>query len=909
MTKKNNILTLLALITTNCYAQDNHISLSKDLRADNYSMQPIHMQSRWAKDVNPANALKEYPRPQMVRKSWQNLNGLWEYVITDSKNSIPTNYEGTILVPYPIESALSGVQKSLTPDQRLWYKRNIQNPILAKGERLLLHFGAVDWQATLFVNKKEVGQHSGGYQNFSFDITDYLQPGNNELLVKVYDPTDQGPNPHGKQVLNPANIYYTPSSGIWQTVWIEKVPTTHIINIKTTPDIDKGLLNINVNTANEANDLKIEVTAKASGKIVSIKKLLLSSVQQAYKEAASEIFSMTIPNAHLWSPDDPFLYDLSIKLVRGTKTVDQVESYFGMRKINIQKDEKGIDRIFLNNKYTYNLGTLDQGFWPEGLYTAPTDEALAFDIKAIKSMGFNTIRKHIKIEPERWYYHADKMGMLVWQDFVNPPHSLPEGSRQIFEKEMQETMDQLHNHPSIVTWVLFNERWGAYDQKRLTEWVENYDSSRIVNGHTGELLYVNNELRDPSDSPWISSNMTDVHAYPNPMNAPAQPGKARALGEFGGVGVPVPSHEWNDLQGWGYIQVTPAELKGKYEMMTKHLKQLEAEGLSASIYTQPFDVEGEENGLLTYDRAIIKIPINEIRDINKALVNQTKAFALDPQFVIAENIDINDNDSKYEAFLNQYEKGKRDSAFLRRLTLISLRKKDQPRATQFGNDYINILKEPYSKENLTFIRQITRTSKDKGFELFRTQSEKVNTILGENQAEGEVKQIINTEEISPYISGDNAHPDWDAIQQRVINKYGSLGEEFILGKRMLYYWIVTKDWNNFAKYYVLYFEKALKHSEYHINNASWTLFEHADNPKVLEFAANVMKYNIETFDQSPEAYDTYANLLYKLKKSNEAIQWEEKALYLKRDSPDEKEFVDALEKMKKGIPTWPENKN
>lgn len=859
------------------------------------------MQSRWAKEVNPRNALREYPRPQMERKNWQNLNGLWEYAITDSLQGFPPTYEGDILVPYPIESALSGVQKKLFPHQRLWYKKVFQAPSLSTNERLILNFGAVDWQATIFVNKRKMIDHSNGYQNFSVDITDYLKPGNNELIVKVYDPSDQGLNPHGKQVLSPQNIYYTPSSGIWQTVWLEKIYSSHISHIKTTPDIDKETLSVQITTVSAKAGMALEVTAISNGTPIISKQVRLTN-----SDIINNI-TLAIPRSHLWSPDDPFLYDLSIKLVKGNKTLDEVKSYFGMRKINIQKDARGTDRIFLNNKYTYNLGVLDQGFWPEGLYTAPTDEALAFDIKATKSMGFNTIRKHIKIEPERWYYHADKIGILVWQDFVNPPQGLPEGSKATFEKEMKEAIDQLYSHPSIVTWVLFNERWGAFDQQRLTKWLKKYDPTRIVNGHSGELLYVNNLLRAPSDSPWINSDMTDVHSYPEPRNPPGLPGKAKVLGEFGGVGVPVDGHQWDDIQGWGYVQVTPNELELKYEHMTQSLKKLERDGLSASIYTQPFDVEGEENGLLTYDREIIKIPLNEIRAINKDLVSQTGAFTLDPNFSLATNIDVNNNDGKYSDMLDLYKKGKHDSIFLRKLTLMAIRLKDQLSATLVGNSYISVLTEPYSVENLTFIRKITRTSNDKGFEMFNIEPDRVNKILGKTLAEYKVKSIINSEILEPYTTSNNSL-NWDSIQESITRRFGPLGEELVLGKRMIYYSNTNCDWKNFGKYYTLYFKKALRRPEYIINNISWALFEHVNDPEVLAFAIEVMKYSLETWDQdNSQAYDTYANLLHKLNKSNEAIKWEEKAIQLKRSPSEEKAFAETLQKMKSGQPTWPTN--
>ena len=327
------------------------------------------------------------------------------------------------MVPYPLESALSGVQKSLQPDQLLWYRRSIEKSEGKSGDRTLLNFGAVDWQATVFVNGQELRSHQGGYESFSLDITEALKPGSNDLVVKVVDPTDQGPNPHGKQTLNPGGIMYTPSSGIWQTVWLETVPQTSIESLVLTPDVDRSELNIQVHLKGPDAGYSIEAIAKDGSKIVSKEKFVGPS-------------SLHIDHPRLWSPEDPFLYDLQVRLLRHGKIVDEVKSYFGMRKIEIKKkDDKGIERIFLNNVYTYNLGTLDQGFWPESLYTAPTDDALKFDIQAIKAMGFNTIRKHIKVEPARWYYYCDQLGMMVWQDMVNPGNDTPDGKSGIRERE------------------------------------------------------------------------------------------------------------------------------------------------------------------------------------------------------------------------------------------------------------------------------------------------------------------------------------------------------------------------------------------------------------------------------------------------------------------------------------------
>ncbi|MBW8683393.1 glycoside hydrolase family 2 protein [Chitinophaga rhizophila] len=578
-----------------------------------WQMQPVAIQTRWAKDVSPDNVLPEYPRPQMVRQQWSNLNGRWQYAITPKEATAPATFDGTILVPFAVESALSGVKKPVLPTQRLWYKRSFPKPAVSEGEKVLLHFGAVDWQTKIYVNGKKAGEHTGGYQHFTFDITTLLQDGDNELLVDVYDPTDQGPNPHGKQVLAPKGIRYTATTGIWQTVWLETVPPVHITDLILTPDTDGGYLSLTVHTSGAGN-YTIEAAASADGKM-----------NGAVKGPANQALKIPIRDAHLWNPEDPFLYDLSVKLIKDGAVRDEVTSYFGMRKVEIKKDEKGQERIFLNNRYTYNLGVLDQGFWPDGIYTAPTDEALKFDIAAIKSMGFNTIRKHIKIEPARWYYHADKLGMLVWQDMVTCA-SLESAAKAAFEKENAVNVQQLYNYPSIICWVLFNEGWYSYDQSRLTDWFRKKDPSRLINGHTGENY--DKEGAQAVTSKWPGSHLADVHDYPGPGIAPAVPGKARVLGEWGGVGVPVKGHQWNAAAGWGYVKITPSEMTDKYSSMVKKLKQYETDGQSGSIYTEPFDVEIEENGLITYDREVIKVPLETLRQIHAPFAPQEYSKSL-----------------------------------------------------------------------------------------------------------------------------------------------------------------------------------------------------------------------------------------------------------------------------------------
>ena len=858
-------------------------------------MRPIVLQTRWAKEVGPDNALKEYPRPQLVRKQWQNLNGLWQYAITKKDVPQPESYDGAILVPYPLESALSGVAKSLQPDQNLWYKRTITKPLIKSGERVLLHFGAVDWQATVYLNGKEIGQHTGGYTEFTFDITDRLITGNNQLMIKVYDPTDFGVGPHGKQVLNPGNIYYTPSSGIWQTVWMEIVPNIYLQNLTITPDFDNGAVFITPKINTNEKSYTVEVITKSKGKTVKRSTGLVNQEQ-----------SLRVANVHPWSPDDPFLYDLVVRILHNGKVVDEVKSYFGMRKIAIQKDDKGIDRIFLNNKYIYNLGTLDQGFWPDGLYTAPTDDALAFDIKAIKAMGFNTIRKHIKVEPARWYYHADKIGMLVWQDMVNPNQYLPEGSKQAFEQQCKETLEQLHNYPCITTWVLFNERWGAYDQERLTKWIKQTDPSRIVNGHSGEYLYVNDKLRDPAPNAYVGADMTDVHSYPNPRLSEKQNGKAQVCGEFGGVGVAIPYHEWNDLKGWGYIEVQPKDLTAKYAAMTKQLKQLEAEGLSGSIYTQPFDVEGEENGLLTYDREIIKMPLEKIRAINGELLPQTK-LKTNEVLSIAKNADVNDTDERYPELMKAFESGKRDSIFLRRLTLMALRRKDQANATRVGNVFIESLHQKFSHSNLEFIKNVTRTYDDVGFKFFIDNASTIDETYLPGYAKNFVQIFIINREVDPNVKGIES-PDWNLIKNK-LNRFGRLGDEIYLQAKAYNYFNKCKDnepCNEMLISMVEYLDKYIQNeSSNHLNMFAWRVFEISSDKFYLEKALGWSKkaLEFEATQPSGENTDTYANLLYKLGRIDEAIKWEQKAYQINPKPL----YEETIKKMKAGQKTWPDN--
>jgi hypothetical protein len=733
----------------------------------------LRLPTRWAKYVSPTNALREYPRPQLVRSNWTNLNGLWDYTITAKEDAKPAGFDGHILVPYPLESDLSGVKKALQPDQCLWYKRSFEKPALKAGEKVILNFGAVDYEATVFVNGTEVGKHAGGYSEFSFAITSALRSGSNELVVKVFDPTDQGVGQHGKQVLNPANIYYTPTSGIWQTVWLETVPAASISSLTITPDVDKSLVNVTVNSASNS-----PVSLVVEGKTIT--------------GTSNKLIAVPVKNAKLWTPANPNLYDLTVKLGD-----DEVKSYFGMRKVSIGKDDKGVDRIMLNNKPYYNLGTLDQGFWPEGLYTAPTDEALAFDIKAIKAMGFNTIRKHIKVEPARWYYWADKLGMLVWQDMINPNQGLPEGSKAAFERGCQEELTQLHNYPCITSWVLFNEKWGQYDQKRLTDWIKQTDPSRVVNGHSGELLYVNEQLRSPSPDAYVDADMTDVHAYPDPMMSIKQSGKAQVCGEFGGIGVFIPDHQWNSSSAWGYVQEKPAGLLAKYKIMNQHLELFQQQGLSGSIYTQPFDVEGEQNGLMTYDREVIKIPFAELRKIHAKLnpdVNSPNWLASLGE-VTAQDADLTEPGLKYSAMLDDYIKGNRDAAFLKKMAMMATQSGDKPGAVLAGNAYIATLKTQLSEEDINSVAQFTKSTKDAGFVLMVNDSTAFKKILGDRKYTTSMMNMIFKGEMEPLINA-GPNPDWSLITEKV-KSFGKPGEQILLRAKTVDFYN-KQDWSNYV---------------------------------------------------------------------------------------------------------------
>lgn len=565
----------------------------------------------WAADVNPNSVHDVYPRPQLVRKQWLNLNGLWDYALTAREGTPPEAYDGSILVPFPIESALSGVQQGVQPDQKLWYRRRVTLPEEWSSEPILLHFGAVDWQAAVWVNGQKIGEHQGGYTPFSLDITSALRNRRDlqELEVEVWDPTDTSFQPTGKQSLNPQGIWYTPTTGIWQTVWLEPVPDSRIEQLRLTPDIDQSQLQIAVLANDESTATRVRAIALAGGEEVGVA-----------EGSAQAPLTLSVGSPKLWSPESPFLYDLRVDLLNEEgQLVDRVTSYFGMRKVSVAKGPQGHNRLFLNNEPYFMLGPLDQGFWPGGLYTAPSDEALRYDVEMTKKMGFNMARKHVKVEPARWYYWCDKLGLLVWQDMPSGDERVkPDGTELIrnersakqFEAELREVMDGFYNHPSIVMWVIFNEGWGQYDTERLTAWAEQYDATRLINPASG----------------WLDvgvGRVKDIHRYPGPALPEGEADRVAVLGEFGGQALAVEDHLWvNDLEKAPThfkTSNTRAALQTEYAALIRDLEPLIKQGLSAAVYTQTTDVESEVNGLMTYDREILKIPTDTLRALHEPL--------------------------------------------------------------------------------------------------------------------------------------------------------------------------------------------------------------------------------------------------------------------------------------------------
>jgi beta-galactosidase/beta-glucuronidase len=569
----------------------------------------------WAASVTPENVWKEYPRPQMVRSEWKNLNGLWDFTVTLGSNTGPAQrFNRKILVPFCVESALSGIKESITGFQEMKYRRLFTIPENWKGKRILLHFEAVDYYARLWIDGKFAGEHKGGYDAFQFDITDFLRPGeNHEINMVVWDPSNTGTQPAGKQTLQGLSRgRYTPTSGIWQTVWLEPVGNVSVKNLKITPDIDKGTLTVEAGLKGWGQGYTLKIQASDKGNIIATETGVVDNP-----------VILKINNPKLWNPESPYLYDLKVSLSDGDKIVDEVTSYFGMRKISIARDATGMMHINLNNKKIFQLGPLDQGYWPDGILTPPSDEALKFDVEYLKKIGCNMDRVHIKVQPDRFYYHCDKLGILIWQDMVSPWSQISRsdvGGAKAFEAEWETIIDQLYSHPSIIQWTVFNEGWVQYDTERLTEWTKRKDPSRIVSNASG----------------WIDRNVGDIRdfhdytMYPSVAWVPKYYPRAMVLGEGGGIELPLKGNLWtadlvlpDKIDRAGDVgretTNTKADFEERYKEWIDNLSLLINYGLDGVVFTQISDVENEINGWLTYDRKISKIPEDKLGEIHSKL--------------------------------------------------------------------------------------------------------------------------------------------------------------------------------------------------------------------------------------------------------------------------------------------------
>ena len=600
---------------------------------DGWQVAPAPLLTPWGERLDIDNVLPEYPRPQLVRSEWLNLNGLWSFNVVPRQAGVVKEFPGRILVPFAVEAPLSGVGRPVYAGEMIWYRRTFTVPAhWGDQERILLHFGAVDWRATVYVNGREVGKHEGGYTPFSLDITDALVgSGSNELVVSVWDPTDAdgASQQRGKQTLLPRSIYYTATSGIWQTVWVEPVPATRIERIAASADTAAGTVALQVDVNGAAQGLDLRVTLTGEGAAVTA--------------AASAPVVLSPRSPRPWTPDDPYLYPVTVELYRGEQLLDSVESYFALREVG-RTVSRGVPVFTLNGQPVFHLGMLDQGYWPGGGMTAPADDAFVYDIELARSMGMNVLRKHIKVEPARFYYHADRLGMMVWQDMVNggyrvPPTEswvpildviLPLGvsdaaldftddnyagwgrdgsSRQAFRSELRAMVEYLGSFPSIVMWVPFNEYWGQFDAAQIAAWVKELDPTRLVNNASG----------------WLdrgAGDVYDLHRYSHyhklaNLEDPAGRERVFVLGEFGGKTLALPGHLWTEeVFGYGEIHSREAFREAYAELLRLHIVPHVADGLSGAIYTQVSDVEREINGLVTFDRRELKVPGAQVREIN-----------------------------------------------------------------------------------------------------------------------------------------------------------------------------------------------------------------------------------------------------------------------------------------------------
>ena len=572
------------------------------------------IKTKWAEKIDPKNVWPEYPRPQLERKDWLNLNGPWYYSLREPDFLKPEKHDGHILVPFSLESSLSGVMKSVTDKQVIWYEKEFEIPKDWKDKIILLHFGAVDWKCTLYVNEAKIGEHSGGYSPFYFDITKRIKEGKNSIVLQVFDPTNKGYQPVGKQTLSPGSIWYTPISGIWQTVWLEPVNVHYFEKIEVNNNYDDKVVRLKfiinsdiklpVNYTLKYNDI---IIGKANGK-------------------TNEEISINIPEKdfHPWSPYEPNLYTVNAELYSELNYMyDSISSYTTIRKIEKRKDSNGYFRIFLNNKPLFNMGTLDQGYWPDGLYTPPSEEAMIYDIQKLKDLGFNTIRKHIKVEPFRYYYQCDKIGMLLWQDMPSgdltggkwdaqklnggEDSSRSQESKDNHLKEWSEIIDNLKFFQCIIVWVPFNEAWGQFDTEKVVEFTKEKDPSRLINAASG-------------GNHRVCGNFIDLHSYPGPSQFFMEESLINVLGEYGGLGLEIKGHTWKN-DNWGYaVFETKEEVTERYEQYINDLIKFIDSGFSGAIYTQTTDVESEINGLITYDREEIKVIENNIKAANEKLI-------------------------------------------------------------------------------------------------------------------------------------------------------------------------------------------------------------------------------------------------------------------------------------------------
>ena len=572
------------------------------------------IKTKWGKNLDPNKVWQEYPRPQLERKQWLNLNGIWSYSITDVNSQKPDNFDGEILVPFSIESSLSGVMKSLNEKQILWYYKEFEIPDNWKDKNIIIHFNAVDWICELYINDNKIGEHSGGYSEFSFDITKNIKEGKNKILLRVFDPSDKGYQAVGKQTLNPNVIWYTSISGIWQTVWLEPVNEIYIQKLEINNDYDKKEIKINVKlNLDEKLPLEVSLLFK-DDEFIKLKGLSNSEI----------VFNIPDKHFHPWSPNEPNIYSFNINIFdNNQKIIDSIVSYTTLRKVEQKKDKNGIYRIYLNNKPLFNMGTLDQGYWPDGLYTPPSEEAMIYDINKLKELGFNTIRKHIKIEPYRYYYYCDKIGMLVWQDMPSGDRqnnkweflklnagddvNRSEESKNNYYKEWSEIIDNLKFFQCIIVWIPFNEGWGQFDTEKVVEFTKKQDSTRLINAASG-------------GNHRICGNFLDLHSYPHPAQYLKVDNLINILGEFGGLALDIKGHTWKE-DNWGYKTCkSKEEVTEKYEEYINLLIN-SFKSFSAAIYTQTTDVEIEINGLITYDRAEIKVIEQRIKAVNEKIIN------------------------------------------------------------------------------------------------------------------------------------------------------------------------------------------------------------------------------------------------------------------------------------------------